>query len=334
MFYKHLGNLLGVLLGLGLVLLPFAHATVAHATTDKIWFVSIGTGGSTGVYYPVGRALARILNAHKDMYNIRATAEATGASIYNIKAIMAGELEFGFAQADCQYQAYNGVGDWAGEKQTELRAVFALAPEMVTLVVADDSGIHSLADVKGKALNIGNPGSGIRQNSIAVLKAAGFDFQKDLNTVGIKAADAPRQVQDNRLEGFFYTVGHPNSNILEATSGPRKVRIVPIPDLMTLPQHYPFYTIAHIDMANYPGAVNATEGMVPTVAMPSTFVTSAHVPDELVYNLVKAVFENLDEFKSTHPALHSITPKSMLEGHSAPLHPGAEKYYKEKKLIQ
>lgn len=323
------GSLFSLLLGLGLVL-----NGVAQTAQAGVSFISIGTGGSTGVYFPVGGTIAKILNDRKDTYNIKATAEATGASVHNIRAVLAGDLDFGFAQADCQYQAVNGVLEWAGHRQENLRSVFALSSEMVTFVVADNSGIQSIADVKGKSLNIGNMGSGNRQNSIDVLRAAGFDYETDLKTLSIKAADAPRLVQDGRLDGFFYTVGHPNRNILEATSGARKVRIVPIPDLMTLAENYPYYTIAEVNMAFYPDAANASAGMVPTVAMSSTLVTAARVRDEVVYNLTKAVFENLDELKASHPALRMLTPGDMLKGLSAPLHPGAEKYYKEIGLLK
>lgn len=327
MFTKLLAIAVAVM---GLSLAAPASLTKAYAKTD---FITIGTGGITGVYYPVGGAIAKILNNHKDIYGLRATAEASGASVYNIAALMSREMDFAFAQADCQYQAYSGLSEWAGRPQKDLRAVFSLAPEMVTLVVAANSDIYSLADLKGKAVNIGNLGSGNRQNSIDVLWAAGFDYQTDLSTVSIKAADAPRLVQDGRLDGFFYTVGHPNNNIREATSGQRKVRIVPIPDLMTLPEKFPYYIIADIDMSQYPGAANVADGKVPTVAMLATMVTSSSVPDDVVYRLTKAVFENLKELKAMHPALRDLTPKGMLQGHTAPLHPGAVKYYKEVGLM-
>ena len=157
------------------VALTGASALEAHAKTT---FVTIGTGGITGVYYPTGGAIAKIVNAKKDKYDIRATVESTGASVFNINAIMSGDLEFGIAQADRQYQAYNGLSEWEGKPQKDLRAVFALAPEAVTFVAAEDSGIKSLADAKGKSVNIGNPGSGNRQNAIDVFEAAGINVEK------------------------------------------------------------------------------------------------------------------------------------------------------------
>ena len=324
--HKHL---LAAVLSLA-VAMTGASALEAHAKTT---FVTIGTGGITGVYYPTGGAIAKIVNAKKDKYDIRATVESTGASVFNINAIMAGDLEFGIAQADRQYQAYNGLSEWEGKPQKDLRAVFALAPEAVTFVAAEDSGIKSLKDAKGKVVNIGNPGSGNRQNAIDVFEAAGINIEKDLKAESIKAADAPRMLQDGRIDGFFYTVGHPNGNIKEATAGKRKTRIVSITDIEPLVKKFPYYSLTNIDMAQYPEATNANE-KVTTVGMLATFVTSAKVPDDVVYAITKEVFANLDEFKKLHPALEGLTRETMLEGLTAPIHPGALKYYKEAGLMK
>ena len=324
--HKHL---LAAVLSLA-VAMTGASALEAHAKTT---FVTIGTGGITGVYYPTGGAIAKIVNAKKDKYDIRATVESTGASVFNINAIMAGDLEFGIAQADRQDQAYSGLSEWEGKPQKDLRAVFALAPEAVTFVAAEDSGIKSLKDAKGKVVNIGNPGSGNRQNAIDVFEAAGINIEKDLKAESIKAADAPRMLQDGRIDGFFYTVGHPNGNIKEATAGKRKTRIVSITDIEPLVKKFPYYSLTNIDMAQYPEATNANE-KVTTVGMLATFVTSAKVPDDVVYAITKEVFENLDEFKKLHPALEGLTRETMLEGLTAPIHPGALKYYKEAGLMK
>ena len=295
--HKHL---LAAVLSLA-VAMTGASALEAHAKTT---FVTIGTGGITGVYYPTGGAIAKIVNAKKDKYDIRATVESTGASVFNINAIMAGDLEFGIAQADRQYQAYNGLSEWEGKPQKDLRAVFALAPE-----------------------------AGNRQNAIDVFEAAGINIEKDLKAESIKAADAPRMLQDGRIDGFFYTVGHPNGNIKEATAGKRKTRIVSITDIEPLVKKFPYYSLTNIDMAQYPEAANANE-KVTTVGMLATFVTSAKVPDDVVYAITKEVFENLDEFKKLHPALEGLTRETMLEGLTAPIHPGALKYYKEAGLMK
>ena len=291
--HKHL---LAAVLSLA-VAMTGASALEAHAKTT---FVTIGTGGITGVYYPTGGAIAKIVNAKKDKYDIRATVESTGASVFNINAIMAGDLEFGIAQADRQYQAYNGLSEWEGKPQKDLRAVFALAPEAVTFVAAEDSGIKSLKDAKGKVVNIGNPGSGNRQNAIDVFEAAGINIEKDLKAESIKAADAPRMLQDGRIDGFFYTVGHPNGNIKEATAGKRKTRIVSITDIEPLVKKFPYYSLTNIDMAQYPEATNANE-KVTTVGMLATFVTSAKVPDDVVYPLRRKSLRTSTSSRSSIP---------------------------------
>ena len=190
-----------------------------------------------------------------------------------------------------------------------------------------------IESAKGKSVNIGNPGSGNRQNAIDVFEAAGINVEKDLKAESIKAADAPRMVQDGRIDGFFYTVGHPNGNIKEATAGKRKCRIVSIPDIEPLVKKFPYYSLTEIDMSQYPEATNAKEKVV-TVGMLATFVTSAKVPDDVVYAVTKEVFENLDEFKKLHPALSGLTREGMLQGLTAPIHPGAMKYYKEVGLMK
>jgi len=302
---------------------------VAHA---KPIFVTIGTGGITGVYYPTGNAIAKMVNAKKDEYGIRVTVKSTAASVFNINALMRGELDFGIAQSDRQYQAYNGLSQWEGKPQKDLRAVFALAPEYVTFVVSEESGIKSLKDAKDKVINIGDLGSGHRQNAIDVFNAIGLDYKEDFTAVSLKPAAAPSLLQNNSIDGFFYTLGHPNANIKEATTGKRRARIVPIEGVDSLMEEFPYYSVGYIDMEYYAHAVNT--GKVPTIAMLATLVTSSKVSDDVVYAVTKEIFENLEEFKALHPALESLTKESMLNGLTAPIHPGAMKYYKEVGLMK
>ncbi len=298
----------------------------------KTTFITIGTGGVTGVYYPAGGAISRIINKKKDIYHIRATVESTAGSVFNINAVMSGDLEFGIVQSDRQYQAYNGLAEWKGKPQKNLRAVFALHPEAVTLVAAVDSGIKKFADLKGKRVNIGNPGSGQRQNSIDALTINGIDWKKDIIAEGLKAAEAPGMLQDGRIDAFFYTVGHPSGAIKEATAGTRKVMFVAIPNVDKLCKKFPYYAPAYVPVKFYPQAVNKED--VPTFGVKATFVTRADMPDDVVYAITKEIFENLETFKKLHPAFEVLTKKNMLEGLSAPIHPGALKYYKEAGLIK
>ena len=314
-----------ICLALGLMVSP-------TPVVAKMTFVTIGTGGITGVYYPTGGAICRIVNKKRKVYGLRCTVESTGGSVFNVNAVMSGDLEFGVVQSDRQYQAMKGLAEWKDKgPQKDLRAVFTIHPESITLVAADDAGIKSINDLRGKRVNIGNPGSGQRQNSIDGLTNAGINYQKDLKAEGVKAAEAPGLLQDGRIDAFFYTVGHPSGAIKEATAGRRKVHFVPITGVDKLLKKYPYYAKAHIPIKLYPGATNTKD--VSTFGVKATFVTSAKVPDRVVYAVTKEVFDNFESFKKLHPAYQVLTKQNMLEGMSAPIHPGAMKYYKEAGLM-
>ena len=301
----------------------------------KTTFVTIGTGGITGVYYPTGGAIAKMVNKKKKEYGIRATVESTGGSVFNINAVMSGDLEFGIAQSDRQYQAVKGLAEWKDKgPQKDLRAVFSIHPESVTLVAAVDANIKKIQDLKGKKVNIGNPGSGQRQNAIDALQAVGLDIKKDIKAESIKASEAPSMLQDGRIDAFFYTVGHPSGAIKEATSGARKVLIADVtgPGIDKMLASKPYYAKAVILKSMYPGAQNTKDAQ--TFGVKATLITSAKVPDAVVYAITKEVFDNFEAFKKLHPAYAGLTKKMMLEGLSAPIHPGALKYYKEVGLVK
>lgn len=306
------------------------------ATVSAKTFVTIGTGGVTGVYYPTGGAISKMVNQKSNEYGIKATVESTGGSVFNINAVIEGNLEFGIAQSDRQYQAVKGIAEW--EKlgpQKDLRAVFSIHPEAVTFIASEKSGIKSVKDMKGKKINLGNPGSGQLQNSLDVLTAFGLT-EKDLTASYVKAVEAPGLVQDERIDGFFYTVGHPNGNIKEATAGRIKVMIVPIEGepIKKLIQEKPYYAEGKIDMKNYPTALNGEAGLVTSIGVKATLVTSAKVPESVVYAVTKEVFENFENFKKLHPAFSVLKKEDMLTGLSAPIHKGALKYYKEAGLVK
>ncbi len=296
-------------------------------------FVTIGTGGVTGVYYPTGGAISRMINLKYDEYGIKATVESTSGSVFNINAVVGGDLEFGVAQSDRQYQAYNGLAEWTetGPRKS-LRSVFAIHPESITLVAAEASGIETIADLRGKRVNLGNPGSGQLQNSRDVLKAAGIT-EEDISAEYVKAVEAPGLLQDERIDAFFYTVGHPNGNIKEATSGRIKVRLVDLsgPGIDEMVRELPYYAQSTIPAEFYPRALNQED--IRTVGVKATLVTSADVPENVVYAITREVFENLDEFKELHPAYRVLTRENMLQGLSAPVHPGALRYYREAGLM-
>ncbi len=289
---------------------------------------TIGTGGVTGVYYPVGGAVARIVNRKRDEFGMRLTVESTDGSVANINAIVNGELDFGVVQSDRQYQAVNGLAEWEDKgKQGVLRSLFSIYPECVTLCVASDSGIGTFRDLAGKRINIGNPGSGQRQNSIDALEAVGSDFSEDLQAMGLNAPEAPRMLQEGRIDGFFYTVGHPSRAFKEAASGTRKIRFIPIelPDFFY--REHPCYTPGLVSGHHYPDVGSGED--IPTFCVKATLVTSSRIPEEHIYNLVREIFENIDDLKALHPALVDLSKVEMLQGLSAPMHPGARKYFEE-----
>ncbi|MCP4373681.1 MAG: TAXI family TRAP transporter solute-binding subunit [Deltaproteobacteria bacterium] len=290
--------------------------------------VIIGTGGTKGVYYPTGKAICTIVNKHRKEHGIHCSIESTRGSVTNINEIMSGDLAFGMAQSDRQYQAWHGLAEWKSMgPQENLRSVFSIYAETVTLVAAVDAGIETIHDLKNKKVNIGNPGSALRMVNIDTLETVGINWEKDIEAVGVKASESSKLLQDGRIDAFFYIVAHPYGPIKQATSGKRKARFIPITGIENLLKKLPYYAKASIPIQFYPGVSNSTN--VETFGLKSTFVTSTGIPEEIVYNITKAIFEDFDTFKKSHPAYTLSTKQSMLEALSAPIHPGALRYYEE-----
>ncbi len=301
---------------------------------QKLIFVTIGTGAVTGVYYPAGGAISRMINKKSAEYNIKATVESTAGSVFNVNAVLADDLDFGVVQSDRQYQAYNGLAEWKNRGACRnLRSIFSIHPEAVTLVASEKSGIATVNDLRGKRVNLGNPGSGPLQNSRDAIAAFGLT-EKDLVAEYVKAVEAPGLLQDERIDAFFYTVGHPSGNIKEATSGRITVTILQIAGtgIDSLIATHPYYAQATIPVALYPNAKNTED--IRSFGVKGTFVTSEKTPVSIVYAITREVFENLSEFRKLHPAFGVLTKENMLQGLSAPLHPGAVKYYKEAGLLK
>lgn len=296
-------------------------------------FVSIGTGGISGVYYPTGGAIAKMINKKRAIYGFRATVKSTGGSVDNITAIMAGDLDFGVVQSDSQYQAVKGIAVWQDQgPQGELRAVFSIHPEAVTLIAAFDAGIKNINDLKGKRVNIGHVGSGQGQNAIDALTAIGIQPETDIQSEYVDVSEAADLLQKGKIDAFFYTVGHPSGFIKKATSGARRVVLADITGVDSLIDKFSYYAETIIPVALYPGAQNERD--VETFGVRATLVTSAEMSDDIVYAITKEVFDNLEFFKKLHPAYATLTRESMLTGLSAPIHPGAIKYFKEVGLVE
>jgi len=294
-------------------------------------FTSIGTGGLTGVYYPTGGAICRLMNKSRKDHKIRCSVESTGGSIFNLNVINDGELDFGVVQSDWQYHSYHGTSKFKDKgANKKLRAVFSIHSEPFTLMARIDSGIKSFADLKGKRVNIGNPGSGQRGNMELLMKEFGWNKDDLALASELKASEQSRAMCDNKIDAITYTVGHPNASIKEASTSCDAV-LVPVagPIIDKLLAANPYYAPASIPGGIYRGSDKET----PTFGVKATLVTSADIKDEVVYQLVKAVFDNFDAFRQLHPALNHLKKEDMLLGNSAPLHPGAIKYYKEHGLM-
>ncbi len=303
--------------------------TMAAETT----YVSIGTGGVTGVYYPAGGAICRLVNKNRKETGIRCSVESTGGSVFNINAIRAGELDIGVAQSDWQYHAYNGTSKFkdAGPFK-DLRSLFSLHPEAATLVVRADSGIKNFTDLKGKRVNVGQPGSGTVATYNVIEKAFGMK-RSDLKLASeLKASEMGQALCDNKIDAYFYVVGHPAGLIKETTSTCKaKIADIHGPEIDKLVKDNSYYRYASIPAGMYTGTPEA----VKTFGVAATIVSSAKVPEKVVYEVVKAVFENFEDFKKLHPAFKNLKKTEMVKAAlSAPLHAGAVKYYKEAGLIK
>jgi uncharacterized protein len=295
-------------------------------------FVTIGTGGVTGVYYPTGGAICRLVNKGRKEHGIRCSVESTGGSVYNLNTIAAGELDMGVAQSDWQYHAYNGTSKFKEKgPNKDLRAVFSVHPEPFTVVARADSGIKNFQDLKGKRVNIGNPGSGQRGTMELLMEALGWTKDDFKLASELKSAEQSKALCDNKIDAMVFTVGHPSGSIKEASTSCDSVLVnVTGTEVDKLVSDNDYYRTATVPGGMYRG----TDGDTQTFGVGATFVTSAKVPDDVIYNVVKAVFENFDDFKKLHPAFVVLKKEEMIkDGLSAPLHDGAVKYYKEVGLM-
>lgn len=302
---------------------------MAHAQQT---FITIGTGGVTGVYYPTGGAICRLVNKDRKEHGVRCSVESTGGSVYNTRTIREGELDFGVVQSDVQSAAIDGVRAFENDDPYgDLRAVFSVHPEPMHVMVRADSGINSVMDMKGKRVNIGNPGSGTRVLANVLMDAAGVSPDDFSLAAELKSSEQSAALCDGKLDAAIWAAGLPNGSSMEATS----TCAIKLLDLTTsgtdtVLANNAAYAAATIPGGMYPGNPDDVASWGPK----ATFVTDAGASDEVVYVLVKAIFENFDDFRKLHPAFGRLTKEGMIkDGLSAPLHPGAVKYYKEAGLM-
>ncbi|SJN59544.1 TAXI family TRAP transporter solute-binding subunit [Vibrio ruber] len=305
----------------------------ASAAVNAQEFITIGTGSVTGVYYPTGGAICKLVNKDRKEHDIRCSVESTGGSIYNVNTIRSGELDFGIVQSDWQYHGYNGTSKFAEQgPYKKLRAMFSLHTEPFNVIARTDAHIDNIKDLKGKRVNIGNPGSGDRATMQVVMDKMGWTKDSFKLTSELKGSERSQALCDNKIDAFIYVVGHPNGSIKEATTS-CDAKLVPVtgPEIDKIVAENPYYTYTDVPAGMYRG----TDQDVKSFGVAATLVTSADVSDKVAYNVAKAVFENFDTFKRLHPAFAHLKKEDMVKaGISIPLHPGAVKYYKEVGLLK
>ena len=283
----------------------------------------LATGGTGGTYYPFGGAIANIWNTKVENMNV--TAQATGASAENLRLINKGEAEYAIVQNDVMDYAYNGTDLFAGEKLANIMTIGTLYPEVVQIAVSKDSGIKSVADFKGKRISVGDAGSGVEFNAKQIMEGYGLTFD-DIKKSNLSFKESAEGIQNGTLDGCFVTAGVPNAALQELafTAG---LTLVPVDGdaAKKICEKYGYYTQTTIPGGTYKG----TDDDTPALAIKATLAVSSKLDEQTVYQMTKALFENLDELATAHAKGKEVSAKAAVTGVSVPFHPGAKKYFKE-----
>lgn len=307
-----------------IITLLFIVNTISLSATD---FITLGTGEENGTYYPVGLSMCKFLNTHQKQ--IRCSVESTHGAIANTKAVLNQKFNFAISQSDTIYHAINQEMNFKDIDSSNLRSVIVVYTELLTFIVNEQSNIKTIEDIKNKRINIGSPNSGSELTTLEVLKQ--FNINKaDLAVASsLDAMDTVDALKDDLIDGYFFMVGHPTQNIKDAIKIPN-TKIIPIdgPIVDILVQEQNYFTKSYIDANLY----NGISKPIPTVGTQSMIITNKNVSEELVYNFVKVILENFDEFKASHRVYNHLTKESLFEGLVAPAHKGVIKYLKENNI--
>ncbi|MDR2461566.1 MAG: TAXI family TRAP transporter solute-binding subunit [Deltaproteobacteria bacterium] len=298
----------------------------------KELYINLGTGGVTGVYYPVGQAICRLVGSDGETEPIiYCTALSSSGSAANINSLKLGDLDLALVQSDIQHYAYTGTEVFAGVgPNLELRELFALHSESFNLVVRDDANIFSFEDLEGKRVNLGVPGSGNRKTFEMLIEEFGWTTDIFASAEEFKTPEMASALCNNKIDAYIYVVGHPNASIQEAANSCSS-HLVPVtgPKVDSFLQKYPYFSISIIPGGMYRG----TNNDVVTFGPRATLMATTKLSDDLAYRITKALFDNLEDLKSQHLSLSNLTAEGMIITYSAPLHDGAVKYFKEKGLL-
>ena len=296
-----------------------AGCSKANAKKDYI----LATGGTGGTYYPFGGAIANIWNTKIENMNV--TAQATGASAENLRLINKGDAEFGTVQNDVMDYAFNGTDMFAGEKLSNIATIGTLYPEVIQIAVSENSGINSIYDFKGKRISVGDAGSGVEFNAKQIMEGYGLTFN-DIKKSNLSFKESAEAIQNGTLDGCFFTAGVPNAALQELAFS-AGLKLIPVSgnEAATVMDKYGYYTATTIPGGTYKGS----DEDVPALAIKATLAVSASLDEDTVYEMTKALFENLQELGNAHAKGKEVSAASAVTGVSVPFHPGAVKYYKE-----
>ena len=312
-------------------LLFFSNTIYAQQRQVKPAKLTIGTGDKNGGLYPIGISIGKVLNINSRIHKLNPNVVATEGAVYNIDKVISGELILGIVENDVQYRAYKGLGEWEGTPQYDLRSIISLAPEIIQLIVSENSKIKTLMDLENKNINIGMIGENTYYNSQLILSSYGLDnYTVNYDNQSTSLKETITMLQDGRLDGFFINSIVP-LYIIKQLSETTKIRFIDITGVNELLIQYPDYNITELNKSVYPKTNNPNS--IKTLSVMTSIVTSSKTSNYAAYITAKEIVENLHILKTLHPSLRNLDIKEMLKYNTAPIHPGAMRYYIDKGLL-